>query len=183
MLGFIEIPEGTFLMGSDLNNDPDVFESEQPRHEVHLPAYYISRYLVTVAQFRFFVSERGDDFDEWQSNIMPNHPVVEVSWYDALRYCDWLQGKLFSVIHQRLAESELNPTARAFWLGLSSGNMRVTLPSEAEWEKAARGIDGQIYPWGNEFDPGRANTIETGLGGTSAVGCFRGAPAHTECWI
>jgi formylglycine-generating enzyme required for sulfatase activity len=75
---------------------------------------------------------------------------------------------------------------RAFWDGLASGRLRVTLPTEAEWEKAARGPlpspevgrgaggEGMIYPWGDDFDADKANVAATGLGTTSAVGCFPG---------
>jgi formylglycine-generating enzyme required for sulfatase activity len=90
-----------------------------------------------------------------------NHPVVRVTFHDALAYCSWLTGKL----------CEWAGTPPALKEMLASGGC-VTLPSEAEWEKAARGADGRIYPWGAVFDTEKANTSEGGVGTTSAVGCY-----------
>lgn len=124
---------------------------EQPT--VTLPRYFIARYPVTVAQFGEFTKDRS-------LSKLSNHPVVGVSWHDALKYCDWLT--------ERLREKAPEPLATL----IRQEDWRVTLPSEAEWEKAARGEKGWIYPWGNEFDSNKANTEETGINGTSAVGCF-----------
>ena len=170
LLGFVEIPEGAFLMGSHPKRDKDAIKDEQPQHNVHLRTYYIARYPVTVAQFRAFVEGSGyKPRDEDSLRGLPTHPVVRVTWHDALKYCEWLTGKLKGVASQRVGESADH---RTFWEGLLHGRLRVTLPSEAEWEKAARGTDGRIYPWGDEFDSNKANTGETGIGTISAVGCF-----------
>ncbi len=140
----IEIPAGPFTMGSD-TGDPD----EAPAHEVDLPAFEIDRFEVTNADFAQFVEATGYQTDaekegrskNWRiaAEGKDNHPVVYVSWNDAVAYCEWL-GK--------------------------------RLPTEAEWEKAARGTDGRMYPWGDEWDPSKANVKETGLRGTAAVGSF-----------
>ncbi|HQF63133.1 MAG TPA: SUMF1/EgtB/PvdO family nonheme iron enzyme [Anaerolineaceae bacterium] len=156
--GFIHIPAGRFTMGSDKKKDPQAYDSEQPQHEVELGEYYIARYPVTVAQFKAFVeSSKYKPGDPDCLRGLPNHPVVWVSWDDALAYCDWLTAQLPNL-------PNLPPELKCGW--------RVSLPSEAEWERAARGTDGRIYPWGNEFDPNKANVDVTGIGGTSAVGCF-----------
>jgi formylglycine-generating enzyme required for sulfatase activity len=159
----VYIPTGPIIMGSDPDQDSDAYEDEQPQHEVTLPDFYIARYPVTVSQFRAFVEESDHQVQDPRSLTgIANHPVVYVTWHEALAYCDWLARQL------RLSDKTPAPLASL----LREGGWRVTLPSEAEWEKAARGIDGRIYPWGEGVDPEKANYGETGIGGTSAVGCF-----------
>ena len=159
-----EVPEGTFLMGDD-------------RKEVSLPDFQISRYPVTNAQYRAFIDDGGyseqwkqcwtDEGWTWRQEKriaepnwrggdfnLANHLAVGVSWYEATAYCVWLT--------QRLREKHL-----------LSENEELRLPAEAEWEKAASGPDGRVYPWGDEeITPEHANYNKTDLGATSAVGCF-----------
>ncbi|MGH7601471.1 MAG: SUMF1/EgtB/PvdO family nonheme iron enzyme, partial [bacterium] len=172
LLGFVEIPAGEFLMGSDKKKDSQAFDDELKQHKITLPLYHIARYPVTVAQFQSFVNESGykPEYPECLDGL-PNHPVVNVTWYEALKYCEWLTAQL------RAWEGTPEPFASL----LKKDNWRVTLPSEAEWEKAARGADGRIYPWGNEADANRANYVDTGIGATSAVGCFPDGKSPYGC--
>jgi formylglycine-generating enzyme required for sulfatase activity len=149
----------------------------KPAHSVTLPAFQISQYPITNAQFHAFVDVGGyregrywteaegagywrdgkfkgwlDDeprdrpYDYGSPYNLANHPVVGISWYEAVAFCRWLSEQ--------------------------SGHL-VRLPSEAEWEKAARGPDGRAYPWGNdEALAGQANSDEAGITTTCAVGLF-----------
>jgi formylglycine-generating enzyme required for sulfatase activity len=165
LLGFVEIPAGPFLMGSDKAHDPEAEDDELPRHEVTLLRYFIGRYPVTVAQFRAYVEGAGSRPENPGSlRGIANHPVVSVSWYEAQQYCDWLTERLMA--WPRTPEPLATLIRNESW--------QLALPSEAEWEKAARGTDGRIYPWGNEPDPNRANYGDTSINTPSAVGCFPG---------
>ena len=146
----IHIPAGEFLMGSDPEQDKHAYESEQPQHTLYLPDYYLAKTPVTNAQYLAFVQASGHRQPEhWERGKPPgaraDHPVVYVSWADAVAYCRWL------------AEASGKP---------------YRLPSEAEWEKGARGADGRIWPWGNQWDPKRCNSKEGGKGGATPVGAY-----------
>jgi toxoflavin biosynthesis protein ToxD len=127
--------------------DKGLFQVEQPQHTVMLPAFRIAVAPVTTAEYQTFVWETGQKVPKgWDGFRFPeekgDHPVVNVSLQDAKAYCAWL-GKT------------LGDTFR--------------LPTEAEWEKAARGNDGRMYPWGEEFDPWRCNTLESAKNGTVPI--------------
>ena len=151
LLGFVEVPDGPFLMGSDPAIDRLAFDNEwspgaRRQATVDLPPFYIGRYEVTVAQFGAFVEETGYRANDEAFQQPPDHPVATVSWTDALAYARWLETKL--------REWPETPPELSRLLG---EGWRISLPTEAEWEKAARGSDGRVYPWGNEPRPDRAN--------------------------
>jgi formylglycine-generating enzyme required for sulfatase activity len=176
LLGFVEIAAGPFIMGSDKEQDRDAYDDELPQHTVELPRYYMARYPVTHAQYWAFVQTTGHEPPyEWQEGQPPphlfNHPVVLVTWYDAVAYCRWLTEQL------RAWESTPGPLAAL----LRDHGWQVRLPTEAEWEKAARGADGLLFPWGGEPDSNRANYDDTGIGATSAAGCFPGGASPYGC--
>jgi formylglycine-generating enzyme required for sulfatase activity len=143
----VRIPAGAFVIGSDPAEDPAALQVEQPQHTLHLPAYALARTPVTNAQYAAFVAATDRHPPaHWTQERPPadlaQHPVVNVSWYDALAYCRWL--------------SEVT--------GAPYG-----LPSEAQWEKAARGSDGRRYPWGDRWDARLCNTRESRHQGTTPV--------------
>ena len=161
----VRVPAGEFLMGSDKTVDANAWNNELPQHWVYLDEYLIGKYPVTVAQFATFVAatgyrteyERRNDDWTWQcprgkgSDVRSKqqHPVTCVTWNDAVAFCEWLAKQTGS---------------------------RVSLPTEAEWEKAARWDAAKriarIWPWGNRFDARKANTNEGGMRDTTSVGTY-----------
>ena len=150
----VRVPAGWFLMGSDKSKDPMARDDERPQHWVWLGEYWIGKYPVTNAQYAAFVLATGYKAPlDWNDGIFPAgqemHPARNVSWHDARFFCDWLSRT-------------------------TGGQYR--LPTEAEWEKAARGTDGRIWPWGDQPpDDARCN-FNNKAGHTTAVGDYpRGA--------
>ena len=146
----ILIPASEFLMGSDPKKDKGAEDDEQPQHTLYLPDYYLAKTPVTNAQYAAFVQATSRRQPEhWKGGNPPggkeDHPVVYVSWHDAAAYCHWLA----------------DVTGKPY-----------RLPSEAEWEKGARGSDGRIYPWGNRWDAERCNSVEGSLHNTTPVGAY-----------
>ncbi|GJM13658.1 MAG: hypothetical protein DHS20C12_20610 [Pseudohongiella sp.] len=142
LLGFVRIPAGPFTMGSNPALDRLAYENERwsssrRQGTVVLEDFYIGRFEVTVAQFRAFIAENPEDADAVAQDVQGAMPISNITWPEALAYTRWLQQKL-------QGSSETPAELRDY---LADGG-RVTIPSEAEWEKAARGSDGRIFPWG-----------------------------------
>jgi len=191
-MALCHVPAGPFWMGSP-DEDEMAFDDEKPLHQAELPYdYWLARYPVTVAKFRAFAEAVGR-VSEFSRSLrgLDNHPVVRVTWHEAMTFCEWL-------------------TATWQAAGLLPLDWVVRLPSEREWEKGARGgievprapqvlipeaaLAGRErpalrpnphprrrYPWGDDPDPERANYGDTGIKSTSAVGCFPGGASPYGC--
>lgn len=161
----VRIPAGEFIMGTSDEQisqlcwkeewarewqEEGMFSAEQPQHYVELPEYEIGKYPITNEEYYNFIYQSNYKIPKgWigfrYTEGYGNHPVVGIAWLDAIAYCNWL-GKMTK--------------------------MEYRLPTEAEWERAARGVDARIYPWGADFDPWRCNTLESRLEGTTAVDIY-----------
>lgn len=133
----VHVPAGPFVMGRDQTDPrlPAPAPAETPAHEVALDGFFIGKYPVTNAEYAAFIRQTGTIVSPHIGFVGQSpppgegrHPVSRVSWPEALAYCRWLA----------------QATGRAY-----------RLPTEAEWEKAARGVDGRVYPWGDGWDPAR----------------------------
>jgi formylglycine-generating enzyme required for sulfatase activity len=149
-LELIRVPAGEFLMGSDPAQDRYARADEQPQHRVFVSEFYIGRYPIVNEQYAVFVRATKHRVPgHWKNGRVPagrrRHPVVGISWHDAVAFCKWLTH-------------ETGCTFR--------------LPTEAEWEKAARGTDGRLYPWGDQWDESKLNSIDGEPDETTPVGQY-----------
>ena len=155
------VPSGEFTMGGD------TYSNEKPIHRVTIESFWIARYAVTNTQYQLFIDGNGytekrwwtDEGWEWRQTIeepLPRYwsdsmwngaqqPVVGVSWYEAMAFCNWAS--------HLLEES-------------------IRLPSEGEWEKAARGKNGRIYPWGNTLPTTQLVNFNREIEKTTPIGQY-----------
>lgn len=161
-IDWVEIPGGAFI-----------YQDSEARTE---PMFYLARYPITYAQFQTFIDNpQGFSNPCWWEGLaddehkraphgqwfkFDNHPRDDVSWCGAMAFCRWLTE--MARAHPQLLPEPLR----------DKGRCAITLPTEWQWEKAARGKKGNEYPYGKTFDAASANSFETGIGQTNAVGLF-----------
>jgi serine/threonine-protein kinase len=137
---WVLIPEGAFIMGSD-PNDAMAFSIEFPQHRVILKDYNIARIPITNAQYKIYTQQAGVHCpSHWKRDQIPLNKE-----YHPVTNISWYEAQSFCKFYN------------------------VRLPSEAEWEKAARGIDGRLYPWGNDSPDKRLCNFDQNVGGTTPV--------------
>ena len=157
-IDWVEVAGGPFLYGKE-------------KRRMELPAFHIARYPVTNAQYRAFIDAGGYQDERWWVGLAerikaprdpgwpePNRPRENVTWYEAMAYCRWLSAQL---------------------------GYEVRLPTEQEWEKAARGTDGREWPWGDGYRPAMptlTRKVQAIWGRPRRWGCTRKGPRLTGCW-
>ena len=158
----IHIRTGAFTMGT-IPTGLRKTDPEEPQRSVTLDAYAIGAYQVTNTQYARFLEDTGQPSPPFWSDDRfnaPDYPVVGVSWYDVTNFMTWLNG------------IENNGTEE----------IEYRLPTEAEWEKAARGTDAREYPWGNIWDASQANTSESKNGRLMPVGSYPSGVSPYGCY-
>ena len=159
------VSAGEFVMGAD-----DRLPNEKPQHRVNLPAFRIDRTEVTNAQFCDFLNALRHSRDEWINLDDPDCRIRATSRRGVFRVVPGSENLPVVCVSWHGA------VAYAQWLG-------KRLPTEAEWEKAARGTDGREWPWGNQMTGGRANISLVGFPsrGLRAVGSFSNGASPSGC--
>ncbi|MFQ5693832.1 MAG: formylglycine-generating enzyme family protein [Nitrospinota bacterium] len=182
------IPAGKFIMGSTAEEreygyklDETLHKSSvarqnrwfenETRREVALPAYRIDKYLVTNADYQEFVNATGHRAPYVAQKVWDSYGLIHK--YRAVKRFLWEEGRYppGRASHPVVLVAQADAAAYCEWRGKREGR-RLRLPTEAEWEKAARGTDGRRFPWGNRFDPDRLNSYDGGPFDTVPVGRY-----------
>ncbi len=156
----ITIPGGPFLMGTPdadrsglakrYGGTRESYAEESPQHSVVVAEFAIAQLPVTNALYACFHQATGTHMPVTWGGAFPaaiaDHPVVDINWNEAQALCAWLRRET---------------------------GQRWRLPTEAEWEKTARGTDGRVFPWGNDFEPDYCNVKESSTGQTTPVGSYQ----------
>lgn len=150
---FVRVPAGKFIMGSQAPTGfwktmfgDNIPSGERPQHDVVLDEYYIGKYPVITAQFTAFVKAAEYTWvTSADAEDKLDHPATQVNWHDAVAFCDWVTNQT---------------------------NVQVRLPTEAEWEKAARGTDGRTYPWGNDTPSNGHCNFWNMVRSTTPIDCY-----------
>ena len=153
----VNIPAGPFTIGTYPTGLRKT-DHEEPQRSVTLDAFAIGTYHVNNSQYALYVKETGYRQPLYWGDERFNrkdYPIVGINWFEANNFLDWIN----------------NITG-----------MNYRLPTEAEWEKAARGTDGREYPWGNKWDAGKANTSESQLKRLTPVGSYPEGVSPFGCY-
>jgi formylglycine-generating enzyme required for sulfatase activity len=177
MPAFLLVPDAHFPMGTPEHELSELakryggtresYREESPQHSVALPAFALARMPTTNALYARYVAATGARPPlHWHGPVPPDtlneHPVVDVNWEEAQHFCAWLNETWQGSVPVHSEDESPRRIQRPHF----------RLPTEAEWEHAARGTDGRTFPWGNTFDPTRANTREAGTASTTPVGSY-----------
>jgi toxoflavin biosynthesis protein ToxD len=179
---FIHIPASPFRMGTPerelsalaraYGGTRESYREESPQHTLPLPSFGIGRAPVSNALYAAYVAATGARAPSaWRGPQPPaalgDHPVVDVSWEEANDFCNWLNDQILD--YSARQSKTQNPKSK------------IRLPTEAEWEHAARGIDGRAFPWGDAWDERQSNTREGGPGGTTPLGSYPAGASPYDC--
>jgi formylglycine-generating enzyme len=153
---FSAIPSGRYTMGSAEGR-----EDERPAHDVQVDAFHISRHTVTVGQYALFLHETGHPAPALRDLPMVVTPTIELAFRELAAPHVWRNGEAprDRVAHPVTLVTHADAMAYCRWLSGFIGQL-VRLPTEAEWERAARGgLEGRRYPWGDDIDASRGNFL------------------------
>jgi formylglycine-generating enzyme required for sulfatase activity len=177
---FVSIPATPFLIGTPAHalsalaraygGTRESYREESPLHTLTMPAFLLAVTPVSNALYAAYVAATGVRPPlPWRGAQPPDQlrelPATDVRWNEALAFCVWLTAALRD-------QPALVADQPEVLVALAAGRAHFRLPSEAQWEHAARGVDGRTFPWGNTWDATRANTRESGIGAPLPAGKY-----------